>query len=287
MGLFNNSSPGVRRRKPLIIDWITDVHIKSSSTDNPESNGAIVTVKYMYTAEDKMKNFVDLVNTDKPNMVLCTGDLVDAYVEDFPVFMNYWNSINVDKKYLTVGNHDMSFVTTPEAESALGVSARTSIAGSKFNYAFSITGGDASVRVLMLDTTNGVHEYAGRCTAEMQSWIQTELANCSEKIVLICMHHPVYQYAVVPPQFDETEALQLKAIVENAVLTRGLTVYGLCGHQHGLTTLWNTESLGASFLGLVNTCAVDLESSYYNRLKIFKNGAITVTPVKISYPYPV
>lgn len=81
---------------------ISDVH--SGSFANPE----------------KLQKAIDLINNQKPDLVLFTGDMVNNYAEEFTPFVPLFASIRAkDGKYAVLGNHDYGIYgefSTPEAQ---------------------------------------------------------------------------------------------------------------------------------------------------------------------------
>lgn len=55
----------------------------------------------------KLQNAIDLINQQKPDLVLFTGDMVNNYAEEFRPFINLFKSIKAkDGKFSVLGNHD-------------------------------------------------------------------------------------------------------------------------------------------------------------------------------------
>ncbi|WP_312076228.1 metallophosphoesterase [Chryseobacterium sp.] len=82
--------PGLGKSfKGYKIIQISDVH--SGSFDNPE----------------KLQHAIDLINEQKPDLVLFTGDMVNNRAEEFKPFIPLFSTIQAkDGKLATLGNHD-------------------------------------------------------------------------------------------------------------------------------------------------------------------------------------
>lgn len=96
--------PGLGKSfKGYKIIQISDVH--SGSFPNPE----------------KLKHAIDLINAQKPDLVLFTGDMVNNVAEEFRPFIPLFSKIKArDGKLATLGNHDYGdYVTwkSPKAKS--------------------------------------------------------------------------------------------------------------------------------------------------------------------------
>lgn len=71
---------------------ISDVH--SGSFDDPK----------------KLQHAIDLINEQKPDLVLFTGDLVNNYASEFKPFISLFKQIQAkDGKFSVLGNHDYGF----------------------------------------------------------------------------------------------------------------------------------------------------------------------------------
>lgn len=56
---------------------------------------------------EKLQHAIDLINQEKPDLVLFTGDMVNNYAEEFQPFINLFKSIEAkDGKFSVLGNHD-------------------------------------------------------------------------------------------------------------------------------------------------------------------------------------
>lgn len=75
--------------KDYKIVQISDVH--SGSFQNP----------------NKLQRAIDLINEQKPDLVLFTGDMVNNYADEFVPFINLFSQIKAnDGKFAVLGNHD-------------------------------------------------------------------------------------------------------------------------------------------------------------------------------------
>jgi hypothetical protein len=264
------------------------LHFKTDVLDDPEAEGAIVGGDlYLYTMDDKLKNLVALANADPPTMAVATGDIV--HIDDsYASFANIWDTLDASiRKAVTLGNHEW-YTSQETIESGLGYDAEPENAGSKFNQSFRIDHKGFPVRVIMLDDTNGYGDdgdsYLGACPEAVRNWIADELAACDERIVLIFAHMSPHTYADDPPSFIEEDALALKAVVDAAVESRGLKVFGFFGHEHGANV--QTYDIWQNFPGYIGPALVENETADFVKIDVYSNGTVGLTEIPVVYPYP-
>ena len=86
---------------PLSIFVVTDLHISSESPD-----------QYHARSRQRLINFVDIVNQEKPDICVWLGDNVNRPPligddNDYDFVINEWNRITTDvEKIVCLGNHD-------------------------------------------------------------------------------------------------------------------------------------------------------------------------------------
>ena len=57
-----------------------------------------------------MQHTIDLINEQKPDLVLFTGDMVNNYADEFKPFISLFSQIKAkDGKFSVLGNHDYGF----------------------------------------------------------------------------------------------------------------------------------------------------------------------------------
>lgn len=194
----------------------------------------------------RMSKFVDSVNILKPDLVLNLGDYIMNYgssPEMLDLAWPEWNRIEAPKEFV-MGNHDAAFYNAGAYTSVydslingIGYADRPVICNSVFNRSFSVTRGGISLRVIMVDSNinaDGTHGvlFTGALQDDALAWIASELANCEENVVFLCMHHGPHRYDI-PNNFNADDAVALRDIVDAAVLSRPtLKVYTFFGHSH-------------------------------------------------------
>lgn len=245
--MIRRRSKALNFQKQLLIYWITDTHL--------------------YPDDAKlMPEFVERVNADKPDLVIHTGDLIEADPAAFPLFMNYWNQIDPTiPKALTIGNHDLDKMSMQQIADETGYGTEALIAGSRFNQTFVVNG----IRIIMYDSTNNAL-YAGKCDQEGQDWISGILTTCEESQAIIFTHHAPHLYWTPTPAFIEADAFALSDVVKNA-LTSNRTLQSVkCGygHRHGNEELWTSTALGGHFPGYLATAAKDNFPWWYTDFKM-------------------
>ena len=67
---------------------------------------------------EKLQHAIDLINKQKPDLVLFTGDMVNNYASEFEDFVPLFSSIKAnDGKFSILGNHDYGFYGAWNSES--------------------------------------------------------------------------------------------------------------------------------------------------------------------------
>jgi 3',5'-cyclic AMP phosphodiesterase CpdA len=150
------------------IYWMTDLHLKDDVIGRPEAEDAIRRERHYYAAKDKLWQAVSMINRDKPDCVICTGDMNDA-VQPYDTFTEAWDRVP-EPKAITLGNHDLGSEYSAIVEQ-LGYRDRPVVAGSHFNRAFVLQKGEAQARVIVLDTNIGQD---GRHRSNVEGTIQDD-----------------------------------------------------------------------------------------------------------------
>lgn len=292
---FKRDINSSKRKQALKINWITDTHFYSRTDGDPESEdglGAIYTVNHgewhLYAGSAKFKQFVDLTNQSDCDFVVHTGDMVqDSDDETWNIFIDNWDNITKEKEF-TIGNHDLMHGNSyNDVVSKVGYGDRGIIAGSVFNRSFSISNGVFDVRVIMADSNinnDGEHQGSGSgwFQQDLLDWIDSELKNCEENIVLIFTHHAPHLHSV--NKFDEGQAYQYESIVMDAINNRGLTVHTFFGHHHPIQSL-EFYSLNPNMRGISMGANILYNPGYFAELNVFQNGGIELKNVPVKYPY--
>jgi predicted phosphodiesterase len=230
---------------------ITDIHI--------------ATIDGIWTANKterlrRMQSFVDIVNTDKPDLVMHLGDAVQSTV-DWNSFMPLWNSITPQKLFIA-GNHDFDDGETFNSiATKFGYTSRAAINGNKFNYSQVITLGNVKFLLLNLDT-NTDYSWGGKLDQARLDWIANQLNTTTCAFAVIFSHALPHDYPSA--YFIESSAIALKNIVDNAFLINPYLkkIQHIGGHKHPASTTMDTTTLGANYPGLSLKSNTDATGSY-------------------------
>lgn len=299
MVLINKYYAGVRRREPadpnpIYIYWATDAHVYAEVDGNPEHENAKLGDRYFYTVGQKLQNFVDDINTYKPDLVFFTGDMVEAWgLTGSPeLFLIKWNQIEV-RKELIIGNHDMAIggadIANTTMADMLGYGNNPIIAGSKYNYSFYLDNGFNKVKIISFDTNldeNGNHAAIAKQTVTQPviDWIESELLNSQTNSVIMFSHaNPGDD---TEWHFQESGQLAFKQMIDNVAAQRpNLKMYCLAGHNHRQGINEYTR-LGPNIRCFSISPIVDFEIGKYAIVSISQKYGLSIREVSLHYPYP-
>jgi 3',5'-cyclic AMP phosphodiesterase CpdA len=272
-----NAEPALR------IYWITDLHFKDAVTGQPDAEGAIHRERHYYAAKQKMVQAVEHMNRDKPELVICTGDINDGK-QPFDSFMELWDRIEADKR-IVIGNHD-----TPNGYASivqqLGCSRLPSVAGSVFNHSLVLSKDGLRVKVILLDTNigdDGVHlngGVQGTIQPEALHWLEQELSEGNEELVLLFTHNGLGGPA---SYFNQQHVQRFVEMVESAAEDKqSLQVINLAGHHHVHPVA--VEKHISPHIRFINGVAMIAgETSSVNVVEIYKDGSFGLTYKEVGY----
>ncbi|NLZ94264.1 MAG: hypothetical protein GX921_00365 [Bacteroidales bacterium] len=224
-------------KQTIKIGFITDSHIGQSS--------AITT-----TSLSKIASFVSKMNNDGYDLAVHGGDIVactnsQTWGNSMDSFLTEWNKLQIDD-VLVVGNHDTDGSNYLQLVQKLGRGTAPEIAGSKFNYSFSVVKEFVSLKVIVLDTnidsagnysTTAVQGYLHK---NARNWLQSEIDNANEDYCLIAMHHGYHLHDFEENRgdgevfFDYNDAVLIDNIITNGVKNnpRLNDAFVVFGHAH-------------------------------------------------------
>ncbi|WP_158301793.1 metallophosphoesterase family protein [Paenibacillus mesophilus] len=217
----------------LHICWMTDLHLVDAVTGQPQAEGAIRGNRHYYAAKPKLRQAVDTINKERPDYVICTGDITD-HVQPLASFQEEWDRIVVPKD-LVIGNHDLDNGYLSLVEQ-LGYTKRPVVAGSVFNCSLCLQKGAIRVRLLLLDTNigeDGIHRvgtYEGALQEEAIAWLEHEMRTCPESLVLLFSHHGM---AGPLKYFHQPDVARYYAMVDRvAEAKQSFQLIHCAGHHH-------------------------------------------------------
>jgi 3',5'-cyclic AMP phosphodiesterase CpdA len=264
------------------IYWITDLHFKDSVTGKPEAEDAIRRERHYYAAKDKLWQAVEMISRDKPDCVVCTGDMNDA-VQSFATFTEAWDRVP-EPKAITLGNHDLHNEYSTIVEE-LGYGDRPVVTGSHFNRSFALRKGDAQARVILLDTNigpDGQHRsnVEGTIQEDAFRWLEEEMLGCAEKTILVFTHNGLGG----PAKFFDQQHVERFTELANRVAAEkpGTHIYNMAGHHHVHPTAVVKEL--APHFTFVNGVAMIAEAvSYINIVTVRAGGGIDLDYGEVRY----
>jgi 3',5'-cyclic AMP phosphodiesterase CpdA len=195
----------------MLIAQITDTHIRPKGV---LAMGRVDTAGYLARA---VAHIVAL--RPAPDVVLVTGDLVDAGMAEEYAHLKEILAALVMPVYLIPGNHDLR-----DPLRAVFADHRYLPPGGFLQYAVD----DGPVRLIALDTLTPGAPHGELCDRRLD-WLAARLAE-SDRPTILFMHHPPFECGL--KEFDEARltvgAERLAAIVQRHPNVERI----LCGHVH-------------------------------------------------------
>jgi 3',5'-cyclic AMP phosphodiesterase CpdA len=261
---------------------MTDLHLKDSVTGQPEAEDAIRRERHYYAAKDKLWQAVEMINRDKPDCVVCTGDMNDS-VQSFATFAEAWERVP-GQKAITLGNHDLNNDYSTIVDE-LGYGDRPVISGSHFNRSFALRNGEVQARVIVLDTNigpDGQHRsnVEGTIQEDAFRWLEEEMLGCAEKTILVFTHNGLGG----PAKFFDQQHVERFMKLADRVSTEkpGTHIYNMAGHHHVHPTAVVKEI--APHFTFVNGVAMIAEAvSYINIVSVRADGGIDLDYSEVRY----
>ncbi len=255
----------------LRLYWMTDIHLVDELTARPEAPGAIWMERHYYASLDKLRQAVDIANLEKPDCVICTGDVIDR-AQPLDSFMKEWRRIEPPKAFV-IGNHDLD-IGGEAFEEQFGISNEPLTAGSRFNRSIAMRNGEAAARVLLLDTyigENGKRLYdtcEGTIAGEAFEWLEKEILACEEKLILLFSHNGLGG----PEEYFDRKAVVRFMELASRATARGKKLINLAGHHHVYPAAVVKEMQpGFTFInGVAMICD---SSSSVNVVEVFADGS--------------
>lgn len=265
----------------LTIHWMTDLHLKDTVTGLPDAAGAIYAERHYYAALDKLQQSVEIIGAIKPDLVVCTGDVIDGR-QPLRAFAEQWERIRSPKAFV-LGNHDLD-AGYSAVVAELGYSEEPEIAGSRFTRSFPLQKGDVRVRILILDTyvgEDGQHRYdtcEGTIGPAAFEWLEQEMMGCPEPVILLFSHNGMEGPAAY---FDQRHAERFRELARRLTQT-GKRLYNLAGHHHVHPQALVKEIVpGYTYVNGVAMIVGPL--SYLNVLHVQKDGTLDIEYEEVRY----
>lgn len=268
-------------KQQLTIYWMTDIHIVDELTDRPDAPDAIRGERHYYAAVRKLSQAVDWINAEQPDLVVCTGDVIDR-PQSLKTFAREWDRIAVPKVFM-LGNHDLE-AGYEAIEVQLEHSEHPLIAGSRFNQSLRLSIGRVQARLILLDTyveENGAHRYdscEGTITEAAMSWLKEQMLQCEEQIILLFAHNGIWG----PVEYFEQDAVAAFAEIVDQAVQRGKRFIHLAGHEH-VHPEAVVKMIGHNATFINGTAMINGPVSYMNVINIREDGSFELDYRKVSY----
>lgn len=272
------------KRTDMSVYWITDVHLKDHVTGRPEAEGAVYGERHFYASLDKLRQSVDIVNIEKPDLVVCTGDVIEVK-QSLGSFVEQWDRMEAPKAFV-LGNHDLE-AGYDAVVNEMGYQDRLEIAGSRFNCSFVLRNDEFGIRCIVLDTyvgEDGKHRYGtceGTIGAQAFEWLEQEMTACPESVILLFSHN-----GIEGPEeyFDRRHAAQFRELARR-VTTNGKKLYNLAGHHH-VHPHPEVKQVLPHYTFVNGVAMIAGTCSAVNVLTIQKDGTLHIGSKEVKYPYP-
>lgn len=262
----------IERETQYRVFIVNDLHFRAGTDGNPDAPGAIQESndRYYYSTPNNLRDFVSIVNQEKPDLVLALGDMCDT-PEDFALFNQIWSQIDSSiRKEVTIGNHDFDDLDYNQLVNTLGYVGRQEVAGSVFNQSFQL---DNNNRIIILDASydpqdkHGDHWNNIRIHSNAVDWLENELRNSQEDNVFIGTHvapHHIY--------FNATQSSQIKNMIDDVLSDKPkLNISWLFGHDHKLD-FEVYSNLGLKNKAYLCPAMILNEKGRFSELQITKNN---------------
>lgn len=184
----------------------------------------------------------EMAEVVEPDAILALGDIhhfegVQSVYD--PLWMTNYESIYSHPELMIAwfpicGNHEYRGNTQAVIDYS-NISRRWEMPAKYYSRTF--TGKDASVKVLLIDTTPIIEKYrtnrtiypdaAGQDVAAQLQWLDNELDNATEDWIIVAGHHPIF--ADTPKNENERKDMQRSV---NPILQNHKVDMYICGHIH-------------------------------------------------------
>jgi 3',5'-cyclic AMP phosphodiesterase CpdA len=192
---------------------LTDLHIREPGR---LTYRRIDTARYL---EQTVQSVLALAQ--RPHAVVITGDLTDfGRTGEYQHLRRLLAPLDGLPIYLLPGNHD-----DRDALRAAFPDHAYLGSGGFVQYAVDIGG----LRLIALDTVVPGHSEGALCAQRLQ-WLETELAACAGRPVVVAMHHPPFETLI--GHMDRIGLLQGAAGLEALVARHPQVQRVVCGHLH-------------------------------------------------------
>lgn len=271
----------------LHIVHITDPHTLPSVENLPDATGATAASRLFWGVGQKLDQVVNHATVRPPDVILATGDLVEAY-GDWSVWMNFWNAIPPGiQKFQVPGNHDYFQLPTlgdgvlPQDYVAAGLGQTTPyVAESPFNQSAEIAGpnGMKATLILIDSCIDPYGRGAMRDTGFLQdpalTWLEGALAASPHDLIVLASHHGPHNFDYYD-FFDNDDAHDLRDIVNAEVAARpNRKIRYFFGHNHKRSHLQHWNSLGRNLPGVLAPALVELGTAAYVHYYLFPDGSL-------------
>lgn len=265
----------------LRLYWMTDIHLVDELSGQPSAPGAIWMERHYYAALDKLHQAVDIINDERPDYVICTGDVIDR-AQSLDSFMKEWERIEPPKAFV-IGNHDLE-IGGETFEKQFGIRDHPLTAGSRFNRSIALGKGNVKVRALVLDTyvgEDGQRLYdtcEGIITEEAFQWLEREILYNPESLILLFSHNGL---GGPEEYFDPTSVARFAKLAALA-WERGKTILHLAGHHH-VHPMVKVKEMQPGFTFINGVAMICEETSSINVIEIDQDGSYRIDYRSVGY----
>lgn len=267
------------------IYWMTDLHIKDSVSGCPKAENGTHRDRHYYAAKDKLQHALNIINKEKADFVVCTGDITDG-IQPLTTFKEVWDKIDAPKE-LTIGNHDLSngYISLVKQ---LGYEDRLTVARSKFNCSIPLQKGSIKARLIFLDTNIGedgqhrTNSVEGAIQEDAFQWLENELCSCQEKTILVFSHNGLGGPVKF---FDQQHVQRFKDIVDKAAIVKGeIKIINLAGHHH-VHPVAVVKEMSPNLIFINGVAMIVGSSSCLNVVSLKGDGRFELEYREVKYPY--
>lgn len=277
-----NSKKKTKEQKIFILN---DLHFKAGVDGDPNVDGATSGTRYYYASPPLLRNFVDIVNKENPDLVLLLGDVGDK-PSDFPLFNQIWSGIDSNiKTAITIGNHDFDDHNYSDLVTTLNYDHKVELVDSKFNQVIELNVGGIQSKFIILDATynnsneHGSHYQNVRFHSDVIPWLESELLTGNSDRVFIGTHVSPHQRGTY---FDEAQAIEIDNMLNRVQSIKSeLETVWLFGHQH-LSNVVPYDNMGAKNMGYLSPAMILSEDGRFSELKL-KSSSYEILKRDIKY----